>query len=507
LGRVTVATDAPIAPLTTLRLGGPAARLVEAHTEDELVDAVREADDAGEPVFVLAGGSNVVVADAGVAGTVVRVLTRGVGCEDLGEHVRLVVQAGEPWDDLVARTVADGLAGLECLSGIPGSTGATPIQNVGAYGQEVAATIERVRVWDRRARAVAELPAAECGFRYRSSRFKHSDAHVVLAVTFLLRRSPLSEPLRYPELARALGAQPGDRVPLEQARAAVLALRRDKGMVIAPDDPDAVSAGSFFTNPVLDQARFAALERRARARLGPGVHVPRYPEPDGRVKTSAAWVIEHAGFTKGLSRGAVGISTKHALALVNRGGARTEELVALAREIADGVRAAFGVDVVPEPVFVGHSWASGAGALAGHQAATPPTSMHRWVDHTAELQLELEAPTCEAVFAEAFAALRGLLADAGAQADGDALRRRVDVAAADSAALLAAWLEELVFLTEREPLVLDELADLQVGGDRVTATVRGRRGDSPPLVKAVTYHDLRLEREGECWRARVVLDV
>ena len=353
---MTAATDALIAPLTTLRLGGPAARLLDARAEDDLIRAVRDADDAGEPVLVLAGGSNVVVADAGFAGTVVRVLTRGIAFEDLGEHVRLTVQAGEPWDDLVALTVGAGLAGLECLSGIPGSTGATPIQNVGAYGQEVAATVERVRTWDRAARAVVELGAGDCGFGYRSSRFKGADTHVVLAVTFLLRRSPRSEPLRYPELARALGARVGDAVPLADVRDAVLRLRRGKGMVVDPADPDSVSAGSFFTNPILDAAAFAALEERARARLGAGAHVPCYPEQDGRVKTSAAWLIEHAGFRKGLRRGPVGISAKHALALVNRGGARTEDLVALAREIAAGVRDVFGVDIVPEPVFVGHRW-------------------------------------------------------------------------------------------------------------------------------------------------------
>ena len=353
---MTAATDALLGPLTTLRLGGPARRLVDAVSEEELVRAVREADEAGEPLLVLSGGSNVVVADAGFPGTVVRVLTRGIAREDLGEHVRLVAQAGEPWDDLVARTLAEGLAGLECLSGIPGSTGATPIQNVGAYGQEVAATIERVRTWDRAARAIADLDAGDCGFRYRSSRFKNADTHVVLAVTFLLRRSELSEPLRYLELARTLGAEAGDRVPLRDVREAVLALRRAKGMVVDPADPDSVSAGSFFTNPILDAAAFAALERRARERLGPEARVPRFPDGDGRVKTSAAWLIERAGFRKGLERGPVGISTKHALALVNRDSARTADLVALAREIAGGVRDAFGVDLVPEPVFVGHRW-------------------------------------------------------------------------------------------------------------------------------------------------------
>jgi UDP-N-acetylmuramate dehydrogenase len=370
---VTAATDVLLAPLTTLRLGGPAGRVVEARTEDELVRAVREADEAGEPLLLLAGGSNVVVADAGFPGVVVRVLTRGVRTAAAGEHVRLTVQAGEPWDALVERTVRDGLAGLECLSGIPGSTGATPIQNVGAYGQEVAATIDGVRVFDRTASAVAELGPGDCGFRYRGSRFKGTATHVVLAVTFLLRRSALSEPIRYAELARELGLRVGDRAPLGEVRAAVLALRRAKGMVVDPADPDAVSAGSFFTNPVLDAAAFAALERRARERLGDGVRPPRFPEPDGRTKTSAAWLIERAGFAKGLRRGPVGLSGKHALALVNLGGARTEDLVALAREIAAGVREAFGVDIVPEPVFVGHRWERpGPGAGSPEPWTRPP---------------------------------------------------------------------------------------------------------------------------------------
>ena len=351
----------PLGPLTTLRLGGPAGRLVDARTEAELVDAVRDADAAGEAVLVLAGGSNVVVADAGFPGLVVRVLTEGMQAEELGgDRVRLTVQAGEPWDPVVARSVREGLAGLECLSGIPGSTGATPIQNVGAYGQEVATTIESVRAYDRAARAVADLPASACGFRYRGSRFKGAATHVVLAVTFVLARSPLSEPIRYAELARALGVRPGDRVPLAAAREAVLRLRRGKGMVVDPEDPDSVSAGSFFTNPVLEPEAFAALERRAAARLGPDARPPAFPEPDGRIKTSAAWLIERAGFGKGLERGRVGISAKHALALVNRGDATTAELVALAAEIAAGVRAAFGVDVVPEPVFVGHAWTAPA---------------------------------------------------------------------------------------------------------------------------------------------------
>jgi UDP-N-acetylmuramate dehydrogenase len=356
---VATPTTTPLADLTTLRLGGPAGRLVDARDEAALVAAVRRADTAGEPLLLLAGGSNVVVADDGFPGTVVRIATRGIAESDAPDgRVALTVQAGEPWDPFVARCVAAGLAGVECLSGIPGSVGATPIQNVGAYGQEVAETIGSVKVLDRERDAVEELDAAACGFTYRSSAFKRTPGRwVVLAVTLVLDRSDRSAPVRYAELARALGVELGERAPLAAARDAVLALRRGKGMVIDPADPDSVSAGSFFTNPVLDAAQFAALERRVAARLGDGAAPPAFPEADGRVKTSAAWLIERAGFARGHGDPhGIAISAKHTLALTNRGAGTTGELVALAREIAGGVRERFGVDLVPEPVFVGHAW-------------------------------------------------------------------------------------------------------------------------------------------------------
>jgi UDP-N-acetylmuramate dehydrogenase len=343
-----------LADLTTLRLGGPAGRLIDAAVEEDVIAVVREADAAGEPLLVMSGGSNLVVADAGFPGTVLRIVTRGVR-ED-GD--RLEVAAGEPWDPFVARCVAAGRAGIECLSGIPGSVGATPIQNVGAYGQEVSDTIVSVRAYERARGRVVEIPAADCGFTYRSSAFKRRPGRwVVLAVTFALPRRAHSEPIRYAELARALGVSEGETAPLADVRGAVIALRRGKGMVIDPADPDSVSAGSFFTNPVLDPDAFAALEERARARLGEDVRVPRFPAPDGGVKTSAAWLIERAGFTRGHGDPAtVAISAKHTLALTNRGAGTTEQLVALAREIAGGVREAFGVELEPEPVFVGHAW-------------------------------------------------------------------------------------------------------------------------------------------------------
>ena len=343
----------PLSELTTLRVGGPADRLLDAETESEVVEAVDEADQAGRPILVMGSGSNLVVADQGFRGTVVRVVSRGVERAGDGDSVRLWVAAGEPWDELVGRCVSDGLSGLECLSGIPGLTGATPIQNVGAYGQEVAQTIVSVRAYDRQTSAVGELSAAECGFAYRSSAFKGSDRYVVLAVSFDLERSTQAQPVRYPELARVLGVEVGDRVPLGDARDAVLSLRRSKGMVLDPADPDSVSAGSFFLNPLLRADDVATLERLARERLGEGVAVPAWPEGQDRVKVSAAWLIQQAGFGPGYGSGPAGISTKHTLALVNRGGATAADLVALARELRDGVRDVFGVTLTPEPRLVG----------------------------------------------------------------------------------------------------------------------------------------------------------
>ncbi len=352
-----------LAPRTTLRLGGPAARLVEAATEAAAIAAVAEADAAGEELLVLAGGSNVVVADAGFPGVVVALASKGVERAERGEDAILTAQAGEGWDAFVALAVSEGLAGVECLSGIPGSVGATPIQNVGAYGQDVAETIVGVRAYDRRSRATVELDRGDCAFAYRSSAFKREPGRwVVLAVSFALERSPSSKPLRYVELARTLGVSVGARAPLGAVRDAVLDLRRAKGMVVDPGDPDSVSAGSFFTNPIFGWKEFRVLERRVAERLGPDARLPRFPEEDGRVKTSAAWLIENAGFTKGHGDPAtVAISSKHTLALTNRGAGTTLQLVALAREVAAGVEEAFGVSLAPEPVFVGHAWPAPAG--------------------------------------------------------------------------------------------------------------------------------------------------
>jgi UDP-N-acetylmuramate dehydrogenase len=337
-------TDVSFSELTTLRLGGRARRLLDAATEDEVLDGIKSADD---PVLVMAGGSNLVVSDEGFEGTVVRVASRGVTFSSDGHHVDVAVAAGEPWDELVAQCVAEGLAGIECLSGIPGTTGATPIQNVGAYGEEVSATISRVRVYDRATRNTADLPGDACGFGYRTSAFKGSDRHVVLAVSYVLERSETAAPITYAELARTLDVPVGARPPLTDVREAVLALRRRKGMVIDPEDSDSVSAGSFFVNPILPTDALNDVGRRA------GAEPPAWPEADGHVKTSAAWLIERAGFHRGYGDGRVGVSSKHTLALVNRGGGTTAELVALARELRDGVREKFGVELRPEPTLVG----------------------------------------------------------------------------------------------------------------------------------------------------------
>jgi UDP-N-acetylmuramate dehydrogenase len=352
----------PLSELTTLRLGGPPARLVSIEDDEALLEAVRAADTAGpgaEALLLLAGGSNVVVADAGFDGTVLRVLTRGVEVARMGDgRIRLDVAAGENWDALVAACVADGLAGVEALSGIPGSVGATPIQNVGAYGQEVADVIVGVRALDRASGRLHDLDTEECLFDYRSSAFKRDpDRWVVLGVSFALEPAGVSEPIRYAELAARLDIALEDRAPVAEVREAVLALRRGKGMVLDPDDPDTVSAGSFFTNPILRARDFEAFAGRAAERLGADATPPGWPVESRSVKTSAAWLIERAGFRRGYGDpGGIAISSKHTLALTNRGAGTTEELVALAREIAAGVDAAFGVALVPEPVFVGHEW-------------------------------------------------------------------------------------------------------------------------------------------------------
>ncbi|MET9432983.1 UDP-N-acetylmuramate dehydrogenase [Streptomyces sp. NPDC006551] len=345
--------DAPLAPLTTFRLGGPAARLVTATTDAEVIQAIRDADVTATPLLIIGGGSNLVISDKGFPGTALRIATKGFELDG----TKLELAAGEVWTDAVERTVEAGLAGIECLAGIPGCAGATPIQNVGAYGQDVSSTITEVIAYDTIDHRVVTLTNEQCDFSYRHSLFKKlPDSYVVLRVRFQLEDAGgLSAPIAYAETARALGVEVGDRVPLATLRETVLKLRAGKGMVLDPEDHDTWSAGSFFTNPILTNEEFSAFHARVAERLGPDVKAPAFPVGDGFTKTSAAWLIDKAGFTKGYGSGPARISTKHTLALTNRGEATTEDLLALAREVVAGVRDAFGITLVNEPVTVGVS--------------------------------------------------------------------------------------------------------------------------------------------------------
>ncbi|MEP7020430.1 MAG: UDP-N-acetylmuramate dehydrogenase [Pseudonocardiales bacterium] len=333
-----------LADLTTLRLGGPVGRLVTASSPDELVDAVRSCDTAGEAALIVGGGSNLVGADDGWPGAAILVRTSGIdSTEQDGGYVAVTVQAGVEWDAFVAHTVNQGWSGLASMSGIPGRSGATPIQNVGAYGSEVADFISTVTVLDRGSGLVEAWPPERCGFGFRTSVFKHTDRYVVLDVTFALRNSPDGVPVRYLELARRLGVDPGGIAPSLRVRDVVLGLRRSKGMLLDPDDHDTWSVGSFFVNPFVAPNDAPA-------------DCPHWVV-DGRVKLSAAWLIENAGFAKGFGldrgRGTVALSSKHTLALTNRGGATTAELLELAREIRAGVEAKFAVRLRPEAHFAG----------------------------------------------------------------------------------------------------------------------------------------------------------
>jgi len=333
-----------LADLTTLRLGGRAERLVTVDDVDDFADVAREIGRDG--MLILGGGSNVVVSDDGVDVPVIHVATNGVEVTHVDDEVELSVAAGESWDDFVGLATAEGWSGIETLAGIPGLVGATPIQNVGAYGREVSDAISDVDVYDRVTKQRRRMLPADCRFGYRTSLFKSEpNRFVILTVQFRLRMSELGEPIAYAELARVLGVELGERVPLERAREAVMSLRRQKGMVLDPEDHDTWSVGSFFTNPFLDDSSLLPQE------------APRWEQPDGRVKTSAAWLIEHAGFAKGfgsgIGRGRVTLSHKHTLALTNRGDATTAELLALARLVRDGVQEKLGITLHPEPTLIG----------------------------------------------------------------------------------------------------------------------------------------------------------
>jgi UDP-N-acetylmuramate dehydrogenase len=350
-----VRENVPLAPFSTLGVGGTARHYARASSDDDVRSAVDWAKTRALPLLVLGGGSNVVLSDEGHPGLVLHLATRGVETRPQGDRVEVTAQAGEPWDALVASAVDQGWAGVECLSGIPGLVGATPIQNVGAYGQDVSETVVGVEALDLVTGRLERLATGECAFAYRDSRFKSTDKgrFIVLRVTYALRPGGLPA-VRYAELARSLEDQGLGEPSLAQVRDTVVTLRRRKSMVLDAQDPNARSVGSFFTNPIVP-AMFAddletALQREGVLREGE--RPPRFPAKDGHVKLSAAWLIERAGLAKGYQRGNVGLSSRHTLAIVNRGGAAASEVVALAREVRDRVRDRFGVTLVPEPVFV-----------------------------------------------------------------------------------------------------------------------------------------------------------
>ena len=338
----------PLAPLSTLGVGGDATWYVRAETVEEVAAAHVWAGDRNVPLFVLGGGSNVIIADEGIDGLALHITMRGADFVQQGDETLVCVRAGEPWDEIVAATVSRGLAGFECLSGIPGSAGGTPIQNVGAYGQDVAGVLKDVTAFDRQIGQVAMLTAAECRFGYRMSRFKQDDAarFIVCEVTFRLRRGPPT--VTYPDVITYLDREAVSSPGVADVRNAVLAIRRRKGMVIDSTDPDTRSVGSFFMNPVVTRA-----EHERIAESVAGVSILGFMQPSGEVKIPAAWLIERAGFFRGHESGRVGISSKHPLAIVNRGGATARDVLDLAARIKRQVAERFGIWLRPEPVFVG----------------------------------------------------------------------------------------------------------------------------------------------------------
>ncbi|MGA2236095.1 MAG: UDP-N-acetylmuramate dehydrogenase [Terriglobales bacterium] len=356
---MTIQENVPLAPLTTLQVGGAARYFAELKREDDVREAAQFAKTRDLPLFVLGGGSNLVIADSGWPGLVIRIAIGGITSprttDAMGNAVLFSVGAGVNWDDFVAQAVAQNCAGVECLSGIPGSVGGTPVQNVGAYGQEVADTIESVRAFDLRNPDLKEdrivvLPKPACGFRYRASIFNSTERgrYIILRVNYRLKRGGAPS-LKYADLQKHF-AERKTPPSLAETREAVREIRRSKGMLIVPGDDDCRSAGSFFKNPVLSEAQFKDLAARAAAK---GLEIPSYPALDAQKKVSAAWLVEHSGFSKGYAVGAAGISHKHALALINRGDAKASDMVGLKDEIQHGVQEAWGILLEPEPVFVG----------------------------------------------------------------------------------------------------------------------------------------------------------
>jgi UDP-N-acetylmuramate dehydrogenase len=328
---------------TSLRVGGPATKIVQVSTEAQIIAAIEEAGDT--PILIMGGGTNVLIADKGFDGTVIRISNNSVQSEvDACSGATLTIGAGEDWDLFVQTTINSGFAGLETLSGIPGTVGAAPIQNIGAYGHEVSEFITRVRTYDRQEKALKTFTNSECEFSYRNSYFKaHPGRYVVLEVQFQIRIGEESDPITYLELARKLGVQLGDHAPVSATRAAVLELRASKGMLLSADDHDSWSAGSFFTNPIISQQEADALPDAA----------PKWPLIDGRVKISAAWLIENAGMHKGDEVGGARISTKHVLALTNAGDATASDIAELAKRARDHVKEKFGIILEAEVNLVG----------------------------------------------------------------------------------------------------------------------------------------------------------
>ena len=328
---------------TSLRVGGPATKIVQVSTEAQIVAAIEEAGDT--PILIMGGGTNVLIADKGFEGTVIRISNNSVQAEvDACSGATLTIGAGEDWDSFVQTTITSGFAGLETLSGIPGTVGASPIQNIGAYGHEVSEFITRVRTYDRQEKALKTFTNGECQFSYRNSYFKaHPGRYVVLEVQFQLRIGEFSDPITYLELSKKLGIEPGDKAPVLATRAAVLELRASKGMLLSPDDHDSWSAGSFFTNPIISQQAADALPDAA----------PKWPLNDGRVKISAAWLIENAGMHKGDEVGGARISTKHVLALTNSGDATAADIAELAKRARNQVKEIFGITLEAEVNLIG----------------------------------------------------------------------------------------------------------------------------------------------------------
>ncbi len=347
---MTIQENVPLAPLTTMQVGGPARYLADAASEDDVREAVDFARAKELPLFVMGGGSNLLVADSGWPGLVLKVAISGVTKQEDGGAAVFDAGAGVDWDAFVAQAVANHCAGVECLSGIPGSVGGTPVQNVGAYGQEVSETIESVRALDLREGQMVVLPEEACGFRYRTSIFNGAERgrYIILRVTY--RLTPGGTPsLKYADLQKHFAAS-GSPPSLAEVRAAVRQIRQSKGMLIVPGDADCRSAGSFFKNPVLSGEQFRDLATRAESK---DLKIPSYPALDAQRKVSAAWLVEHSGFAKGFTLGAAGISRKHALALINTGSARAADLVRLKEKIQQGVEEAWGILLEPEPVFLG----------------------------------------------------------------------------------------------------------------------------------------------------------